>query len=65
MPLYNLRPKKRTCKILVVNYKLVAIDISIILATSFVLNCQDLRAALFLITLKEIDYKIQDQEATN
>jgi hypothetical protein len=38
-PLYNLRPKKRTCKILVVDRKLVAVDISIILAASFVLNC--------------------------
>jgi hypothetical protein len=38
-PLYDLRPKKRTCKILVVDRKPAAVDISMISAASFVLNC--------------------------
>ena len=32
---------------------------------SFAYNCQDLGAALFSITLEEIDYKIQDQQVTD
>jgi hypothetical protein len=31
----------------------------------FVLNCQDLKAVLFLIIFEEIDYEIQNQEATD
>jgi hypothetical protein len=33
-------------------------------AAGFVLNCQDLDAILFSITLEKIDYKIQDQRVS-
>jgi hypothetical protein len=45
---------------MVSNYKWITINISMILAIRFALNYQDLDAILFSITLKEIDYKIQD-----
>jgi hypothetical protein len=57
-PLYNLQLRKRTCKTPIINYKLVIINISIILAIGFNLNYQDLGATLFSITFKEIDYEI-------
>ena len=60
--MYNLQLKKQTCTTTAVNWKQETINISMISATGFVLNCQALGAALFLITLKEIDYKIQDQQ---
>jgi hypothetical protein len=56
MLLYNLWPKKRIYK--TIDYKRVTIDISMISATRFAFNYQDPSATLFLITLKEIDYKI-------
>jgi hypothetical protein len=65
MSLYNLQSKKRICKTFVTDCKLATIDISMISAAGFVLNCQDLETVLFLITFKEIDYKIQNQETTD
>ena len=59
-PLYNPQLKKRICKAPVTNYKQMTIDIGIISAAGFALNCQDLGATLFSITLEEIDYKIQN-----
>jgi hypothetical protein len=58
IPLYNLQPRKRIYKTFVINQKLATIDISMISAARFVLNCQDSEAVLFLIILKEIDCKI-------
>jgi hypothetical protein len=60
--LYNLQPRKKTYKTFVIDCELATIDISMISAAGFVLNCQDLRAVLFLITFEKIDYKIQDCE---
>ena len=34
-------------------------------ATSFYLNYQDLGAIIFLVTLKEVDYKIADYQAVD
>ena len=39
MPLYNLRLKKRTCKITATDQKQVTINISMISAAGFALNC--------------------------
>jgi hypothetical protein len=69
IPLYNLWTKKRTCKTSATDWKQVTIDIGMISAAGFVLNCQDPDAILFSITFEEIDHEIQDQqvseEATN
>jgi hypothetical protein len=69
IPSYNLRTKKRTCKTPATDRKQVTIDIGMISAAGFVLNCQDPGAILFSITLEEIDREIQDrqvpEEATN
>ena len=43
--------------------KQVTIDISMISAAGFALNCQDPGATLFSITLEEIDCEIQDWQA--
>ena len=43
--------------------KQITIDISMISAAGFVLNCQDPGATLFSITLEEIDREIQDRQA--
>jgi hypothetical protein len=58
MSLYNLQPRKRTCKTFVADRKLATIDISMISAARFALNCQDSEAVLFSIILEEIDCEI-------
>lgn len=65
MPSYSPRPKRRTYKTTVANRKQVTINIGMISAAGFVLNCQDPGAVLFSITFEEIDREIQDREATN
>jgi hypothetical protein len=47
------------------DHKWVTIDISMILATRFAFNYQDLSIILFSITLEEIDYEIQDYQVMN
>ena len=61
-----LQLKKKTCQTtIIVDNSLLAIDISMTLATRFALNYQDPSATLFLITLKEIDHEIQDYQVIN
>jgi predicted aspartyl protease len=62
---YDPKPRKRTRKTLIADRKLATIDIGMISANGFVLNCQDPGAVLFSITLEEIDREILDQEATD
>ena len=62
-PSYNPQLKKRTRKTMATDCKQVTIDISMISAAGFALNCQDPGATLFSITLEEIDRKIQDWQA--
>src|ERR1700730_14490204 len=62
-PLYNLETKKRICKTSATDQKQITIDIGMISAAGFVLNCQDPGAILFSITLEEIDCEIQDWQA--
>jgi hypothetical protein len=62
---YNPQLRKRTCKTTATDRKQVTINISMISAARFVLNCQDPGATLFSITLKEIDYEIRDCQVTN
>lgn len=60
-PAYSPKPRKTTRK----DLDCATVDISMISAASFVYNCQDPGAALFSITLEEIDHEIQDRQATN
>ena len=64
-PSYNPQPKKKTRKTTVSGRKQATIDINMISATGFVLNCQDPGATLFSITLEEIDREIQDRQTTD
>ena len=64
-PSYDPQPRKKTCEAPVADCKLATIDIGMISAAGFDLNCQDPGAVLFSITLEEIDHEIQDRQAMN
>jgi hypothetical protein len=64
-PVYHPKPRKTTRKDTRKDPDYAAIDISMISAASFVYNCQDPGAALFSITLEEIDHEIQDWLVTD
>jgi hypothetical protein len=64
-PVYNPKPRKTTRKDTRKDRDCATVDISMISAASFVYNCQDPGAALFSITLEEIDYEIQDRQVTD
>jgi hypothetical protein len=64
IPLYNLQTKKRTCKTSATDQKQITIDIGMISAAGFVLNCQDPGVILFSIIFEEIDCEIQDQQVS-
>jgi hypothetical protein len=57
-PLYNLQLRKKTCETTATDQKQITINIGMISAAGFVLNCQDPEAVLFLITLEEINCEI-------
>jgi hypothetical protein len=59
--LYNLWTKKKIYKTSATDQKQITIDIDMISAAGFVLNCQDPGVILFSIIFEKIDYKIQDQ----